>query len=87
MARFSLEIKASAQKELDELDNALFGRIDQKILSLAETPRPAGCRKLRGYKDLWRIRVGDYRIVYRLDDAEALATIVRVAHRKEAYDL
>jgi mRNA-degrading endonuclease RelE of RelBE toxin-antitoxin system len=47
----SLEIKQSAQKELDALDDALFTRIDRKILVLADNPRPAGCRKLKGYKD------------------------------------
>ncbi|MGO8787945.1 MAG: type II toxin-antitoxin system RelE family toxin [Terriglobia bacterium] len=86
MAKYSLEIKPSAGKELDALDNALFARIDRKIMSLADNPRPAGCKKLRGYKDPWRIRVGDYRVVYLLDDAKALVTIVRVAHRKEVYD-
>ncbi len=64
MAKYSLEIKPSAAKELDALDNALFARIDRKILALAENPRPSGCKKLRGYKDQWRIRVGDWRVVY-----------------------
>ena len=86
MAKFSIDIKASAQKELDAMDSALFARIDRKIMSLADNPRPAGCKKLRGYKDQWRIRVGDYRVVYLLDDAKALLTIVRVAHRKEVYE-
>jgi mRNA interferase RelE/StbE len=84
--RFALEIKASAQKELDALDDAVFARVDRKITSLADTARPAGCRKLRGYRDLWRVRVGDYRVVYAIDDGRALATIVRVAHRREVYD-
>jgi mRNA interferase RelE/StbE len=58
-AKYSLEIKPAAGKELDALDNALFARIDRKILVLAENPRPPGSKKLRGYKDQWRIRVGD----------------------------
>jgi len=86
VAKFSIDIKASAQKELDSLENAVFARVDRKILSLADNPRPPGCKKLRGYKDQWRIRVGDYRVVYLLDDANARITIVRVAHRKEVYD-
>ena len=86
MTKFSVAIKASAQKELDALDNTRFTRIDSKIISLADNPRPAGCKKLRGYKDQWRIRVGDYRVIYLLDDARALVTIVRVAHRKEVYE-
>ncbi len=86
MARFALDIKQSAQKELDDLSDALFARIDRKILSLTENPRPAGCKKLRGYKDQWRVRIGDYRVIYLLDYAKALVTIIRVAHRKDVYE-
>jgi mRNA interferase RelE/StbE len=60
---YSVEIKQSAQKELDALDRTLFTRLDRKILALSGNPRPAGCKKLKGYKDLWRIRVGDMRVV------------------------
>jgi len=58
--KYSLDIKRSAQKELDALDDTLFTRIDRKILALADNPRPVGCKKLKGYKDQWRIRIGDY---------------------------
>jgi hypothetical protein len=51
--------------ELDALGDPLFTRIDEKILTLADNPRPAGCRKLKGYKDQWRVRVGDWRVVSR----------------------
>jgi mRNA interferase RelE/StbE len=61
MLKYSLDIKQSAQKELNALDDILFSRIDRKILALADNPRPAGCKKLKGYKDHWRIRRGDYR--------------------------
>jgi len=69
VAKYTLEIKPSAGKELDALDDALFARIDRKILLLAENPRPPGCKKLRGHKDHWRIRVGDWRVLYVIDDA------------------
>lgn len=85
VAKYSLEIKSSAQKELDALDDALFSRIDRKILALAENPRPPACKKLRGYKDQWRIRVGDWRVLYVVDDATKLVSITRVAHRREVY--
>ena len=86
MAKYSLEIKQSAQKEFDSLDDAVFARVDRKILALADNPRPAGCKKLKGYKDLWRIRVGDMRVVYVIDDSAKLVTLVRVAHRREVYE-
>ena len=54
VVKYSLEIKQSAQKELDVLDDALFARIDRKILALADNPGPSGCKKLRGYRDHWR---------------------------------
>jgi len=86
VVKYSLEIKHSAQKELDALDETLFARIDRKILALADEPRPAGCKKLKGYKDQWRMRVGDWRVVYIIDDGARLVSITRVAHRREVYD-
>jgi len=86
VAKYSLEIKQSAQKELDSLDNSVFKRIDRKILALADSPRPPGCKKLRAYRDHWRIRVGDWRIVYLIDDEARDVTITRVAHRREVYE-
>jgi mRNA interferase RelE/StbE len=85
VANYSLQIKPSAQKELDKLADAVFDRIDRKILALAENPRPTGCKKLRGYKDQWRIRVGDWRVVYIIDDAAKVVIVTRVAHRREVY--
>lgn len=86
MAKYSLEIKQSAQRELDALDDALFARIDRKILALADSPRLAGCKKLKGYKAQWRVRIRDWRVVYVIDDAAKLVTITRVAHRREVYE-
>jgi mRNA interferase RelE/StbE len=86
VANYSLAIKQSAQKELDSLDDSMFKRIDRKILALADDPRPSGCKKLRAYSDHWRIRVGDWRVVYLIDDTAKLVTITRVAHRREVYE-
>jgi mRNA interferase RelE/StbE len=83
---YSLDIKQSAQKELDSLDDTLFARIDRKILPLADNPRPAGCKKLKGHRDLWRIRIGDYRVIYAIDDAARTVTVTHVAHRREVYE-
>lgn len=86
MVRYSLEIKQSAQKELDALGDAPFTRIDRKILTLADNPRPAGCKKLKGYKDQWRVRIGDWRVLYIIVDAAKLVTITRISHRREVYE-
>jgi mRNA interferase RelE/StbE len=86
VVKYSLEIKQTAQKELDALDDVLFTRMDRKILALADNPRPAGCKKLKGYKDQWRVRVGDWRVLFIIDDTAKLVTITRVAHRREVYE-
>jgi mRNA interferase RelE/StbE len=71
---------------LDALDDALFGRIDKRILALGSNPRPTGCKKLKGYKDQWRIRIGDYRVIYIVNDSRKTVTVTHVAHRREVYD-
>jgi mRNA interferase RelE/StbE len=57
-----------------------------KLESLSENPRPADCKKLKGYKDQWRVRVGDWRAVYLINDQTRLVSVTRVAHRREVYD-
>ena len=86
MPRYLLDIGASAQRELDRLDNAVFARIDAKILLLSENPRPAGCKKLKGYRDLWRLRVGVWRVIYSIDDSARVVRILHVAHRRDVYE-
>jgi mRNA interferase RelE/StbE len=86
VVKYFLAIKQSAQRELDALDDTVFTRIDRKILALADNPRPAGCRKLKGYRDQWRVRAGDWRVLYLVDDAARLVSITRVAHRREVYE-
>ena len=85
-AGFSVEIKKSAQREMDALSEPMFTRTDKQIVALVHNPRPQGCRKLRGQKDIWRIRIGDYRVVYSIDEARKLVNILRVAHRREVYE-
>ena len=87
MPSYSIKIKPSAAKELDALSDTLFARIDRRIIALADNPRPAGCQKLKGYKDQWRIRVGDYRVMYTIDDARLLVELTRVRHRRDVYDI
>jgi mRNA interferase RelE/StbE len=86
VVKYTLEINQSAQKELDALDDTVFKRIDRKILALADNPRPAGCKKLKGFKDQWRIRVGDWRVLYIIDAETKTVTVMHVAHRREVYE-
>jgi mRNA interferase RelE/StbE len=86
VAKYALEIKQSARKELECLSDRFIARIASKIECLSADPRPSGCKKLRGYKDLWRIRVGDYRVVYIIDDPRKIISITRIAHRQNVYE-
>jgi mRNA interferase RelE/StbE len=86
VGKYSVEVKFSARKELDALPDLVLARVIRKLESLADVPRPAGCKKLRGYKDQWRIRIGDWRVVYLIDETVKLVSIVRIAHRREAYE-
>lgn len=83
-AAYSVDIRQSAKKELDRLSSDLRSRIAEKILELESTPRPKGCVKL-SVSSKYRIRVGDYRILYEIDDRSKRVEIVSVAHRREAY--
>jgi mRNA interferase RelE/StbE len=74
-----------AAKELRKLGHQARERIAPKIDALAEDPRPHGCKKLSGEEDLWRIRVGDYRVLYQIRDDELLVLIVGVGHRSDIY--
>jgi mRNA interferase RelE/StbE len=63
----------------------MFGRVAAALRILADNPRPAGCRKLTGSDRDWRVRVGDYRIVYEIDDENREVRVMRIRHRREAY--
>lgn len=85
MANYRVALTASAEKELSGLPAREIARIVSRIEILADTPRPPGCKKLRGGDREWRIRVGSYRIVYVIDDMAKTVDVTRIAHRREAY--
>ena len=85
MREYVVRFARSARKELEALDSRLVARIFPPIEALSRNPRPTGCRKLRGTRNLWRIRVGEYRIVYEILDDAGLIDVVAVRHRKDAY--
>ncbi len=86
MAVYRLVAKASAAKELGVVEpRKLRQRLVTAIAALAENPRPAGCEKLAGAEDAYRIRQGDYRAVYTIDDRARVVRVVKAGHRREVY--
>ena len=73
-----------AQRELESLPNTDYERVRNAIAGLANNPRPSGCKKLTG-RDGWRIRIGDYRVIYGINDRELLITVVRIGNRRDIY--
>jgi mRNA interferase RelE/StbE len=84
-AAYRLFVKRSAEQDLRGLPDSVFDRINARILALQDDLRPPGGRKLSGALEGWRIRVGDYRILYQIDDGAQTVTVVRVKHRREVY--
>lgn len=82
---YEIIIKPSAEKEMDRLPSRIRQRIIAALEELSAEPRPSGCAKLHGPDDLWRIRVGQYRVVYAIQDEALMVLVVRVAHRKDVY--
>ena len=86
MASYRVVLTSSAEKELQKLSAQLNARIVPHLENLADNPRPPRCKKLKGGDKEWRIRVGDYRVVYTIDDARLLVEVTRIRHRSEAYE-
>ncbi|MBA5866419.1 MAG: type II toxin-antitoxin system RelE/ParE family toxin [Nitrospira sp. CR1.3] len=86
MVDYTIVFARSARHELEVLDPSVIRRILPKIESLAVVPRPHGARKLTGEKNLWRIRIGDYRVIYTIFDKERRIDVTAVRHRREAYE-
>ena len=84
MARYRIELKKSAGKELAQIPKKDLRRVTEKIAALADNPRPKGCEKLSG-QDKYRIRQGNYRILYSIEDDVLVVCVVKIAHRKESY--
>lgn len=86
MPPYDVVFARSARRELQVLSHSLAERILKKIEALASNPRPPGCMKLRGHPGLWRMRVGEYRVIYSIDDKKGVVDVSVVRHRDEAYD-
>jgi len=85
MAEYAVTFARSARRELEALEQSQIARIFARIEALAVEPRRGGSKKLQGTHRLWRVRVGDYRVVYSIDDRQCVVDIVRVRHRRDVY--
>jgi mRNA interferase RelE/StbE len=82
---YEVYLEHAAERDLRKLPAEVFRRIVPHLKNLAENPRPAGCRKITGSQKDWRIRVGNYRIIYEIDGKAKVVRVMRVRYRKEAY--
>jgi mRNA interferase RelE/StbE len=80
---YSVTLRSRAKREIRNLDRQTLARISKAIDSPSEDPRPTGCLRVNTAEGLWRVRVGDWRIGYEIDDAALTVTIVTVGHRRE----
>jgi mRNA interferase RelE/StbE len=85
MDSYSITFARSARKELESLPERIVERILPRIEALAHSPRPSGCRKLSGQRNLWRLRIGDYRVIYSINDHQNIIDVNAVRHRRDAY--
>ena len=86
MTRYRLDYELKARKQLRAIkDSRLRGALEAALVGLMTDPRPPGCLKLVGFKDEWRLRVGEWRIVYRIDDGVLVVLVVAVAPRGGVY--
>ncbi|MCH7847488.1 MAG: type II toxin-antitoxin system RelE/ParE family toxin [Planctomycetes bacterium] len=82
---YEVLVERRAERDLNRLPHDLFDRVIRAVKSLADNPRPQGSRKLTASENDWRIRVGDYRVLYEIDDPSQAVRVMRVRHRREAY--
>ena len=85
MVRYSIEISRPAEKQLRKLPRKDQRRVAEVMLGLAENPIPKGARKLSGYDDVFRVRVGQYRILYSVSGKKLVIIILKIGHRKDVY--
>jgi mRNA interferase RelE/StbE len=85
VADYVVVFARSARKELQNLDPQVARRILKQVEALVTKPRPSGVVKLEGAADLWRIRVGEWRVVFRISDRDRLVDVIAVRHRSDVY--
>jgi mRNA interferase RelE/StbE len=83
---YKINITSRAERELKRLDRPVKNRIVSAIMALAVDPRPHGCLKVKSEEGVWRIRAGDWRVGYQVDDSTSEVLVVRIGHRSEFYE-
>ena len=86
MASYNVDFSRKAAKELQRIDTRYIPKIIERAEGLADNPRPDGCRKLSGSENSYRIRVGNFRLIYEIEDDQLVVLVVKVRHRQSAYD-
>ena len=82
---YAVALSPAAEREWRKIERETRERVTTVLLALESDPRPPGVVKLQGAADRWRLRVGDHRVIYRVDDRAQSVTVLRIAHRREAY--
>lgn len=85
MVFYKIEISSSAEKQIKKLQKDDQVRVMRSILGLSHDPRPHGCRKMRGFENIYRIRVGTFRVIYSIEEKRIVIVILKVGHRKHIY--
>ncbi len=85
MARYRIEVSATAERQIRKLPRADQIRVIRVIQALATDPRPVGCRKLSGHDDVFRVRIGRYRVLYSIEDRRVVIVVLKVGDRKDVY--
>jgi mRNA interferase RelE/StbE len=83
---YQISIKPAAQRQIKKLTVGIQKDLIQTIENLSEEPRPTGCKKLKGRKDQYCVRSGDYRIIYSIEDVALVVRVVKVGHRRDVYE-
>ena len=86
MGEYRVSFARAADRDYQNLPRSVQERAGSAIDALAKNPRPRGIKKLRVAADLWRFRVGDYRVIYRIDDGQRLVDVTHIRHRRDAYE-
>jgi mRNA interferase RelE/StbE len=84
-SEYQVLILPSALRQLNNIQVSSKKRIEDKLMELGSEPRPSGCKKLKG-RNAWRIRIGDYRVIYEIQDSKLIVTVITIGHRKNVYE-